>query len=102
MNPGDLVLIPFPFTNLSSRKTRPALIIHHNKEDLILLGVSSKRKHHSIKIHSSDLALGSLPLTSYVRINKVATLHMTLIRHKVAQLKPRSYSKIINLFKAQF
>lgn len=41
-NCGDIVLINFPFTNLTDSKVRPALIITEKKEDIIVLGIFSK------------------------------------------------------------
>ena len=41
-NCGDIVLINFPFTNLTDSKVRPALIITEKKDDIIVLGIFSK------------------------------------------------------------
>ncbi len=39
---GKIVAIPFPFTNLSGAKVRPALVIYEGHEDVIVAFISSK------------------------------------------------------------
>jgi hypothetical protein len=38
---NDVVLLPIPFTDLTSRKVRPAIIIGHSGADLFLVPISS-------------------------------------------------------------
>jgi mRNA interferase MazF len=44
---GDVVLVPFPFTDQSTTKRRPAVVVsseryHHERPDLIILAVTSQ------------------------------------------------------------
>jgi len=39
---GKIVLVPFPFTDLTASKLRPALIIHEGEKDVIVAFISSK------------------------------------------------------------
>lgn len=39
---GDIILVQFPFTDLSSSKLRPALVISQHEDDLIILGIFSR------------------------------------------------------------
>lgn len=104
MNQGDIVLVPFPYTDLSAMKTRPALIISKTKylEDVILLAITSKQNELGLQIENGNLAKGQLPLISYVRIDKVVTLKKSIIRKKVAMMKTDICSKIVSEFKKQF
>ena len=100
---GNIVLIPFPFTDLSSSKRRPALIIGVFGDDLIVLAITSKETlDNALLIRVDDFLTGSIPLISYLRLNKIATLHKSIVRKSVAKLKKDFLEKILMQFKDQF
>jgi mRNA interferase MazF len=82
---ADLALVPFPFTDLSSAKRRPVLLLNDpdGYGDFLAVAVTS-RPHHSnaIAIRDQDISSGALPATSWVRIDRVITLNAALV-HKV-------------------
>lgn len=104
MKQGDLVLVPFPFTNLRSIKTRPALIISKKSgdDDVIVLAITSQKQIDTVKIDNKDLSGGALPLTSFVRYGKVVALHKSLIKKSVGTLKTEILNNVISKFKEQF
>lgn len=66
MKLGDIILVPFPFSDLSKSKVRPALVVSNNEdpgeENLIICEVTTKnRKKREIQIRTKDLKEGSLP-----------------------------------------
>ncbi len=78
---GELLLIPYPFTDLSSQKRRPvlALTLPDSQGDFIALPVTSRGYHkHSIAL-SKQLKTGKLPKPSWVRIDHVITLNHALV-----------------------
>jgi mRNA interferase MazF len=80
--PGALLLVPFPFTDLSSGKRRPVLALTAADiyGDFIALAVTS-RTHHglAIPLHIEDIDEGALPVASWIRIDRVVTLNVSLI-----------------------
>lgn len=104
MNQGDIVLVPFPYTDLSAIKNRPAIIIskNNNSEDVILLAITSRNIELGFEINNNDLKEGSLPAASFVKIDKVVSLRKSIIRKKVAILKNDVCEKIIKKFKHLF
>jgi len=57
MNKGDIVLIPFPFTDLSTNKNRPAVILIESEDDVTVCFLTTQLKWQSesdILIHPSD------------------------------------------------
>ena len=79
---GDLVLIPFPFSDLSAAKKRPVLSLTRPDAygDFIALAVTSRpQTDHGIALDPADLVQGSLPLPSWIRPDRVVTLNASLI-----------------------
>ncbi|MFA4814662.1 MAG: type II toxin-antitoxin system PemK/MazF family toxin [Candidatus Gracilibacteria bacterium] len=97
---GDLVLVPFPYSDLSSVKTRPALVVSNSSlrgEDCILCGVTSQRgKQPQVVLGMGDLLKGSLPLTSYIRADKMISLKKDIIRRVVAQISGKKQEEVFN------
>ena len=101
MKQGDIVLVPFPYTNLSKSKIRPAIVIsngkHKGDKDLIVCEVTTtNRKKDEISIESSDFICGSLPKKSFVRPNKIATVHSRKVLGWLASLKSVKVCEVVN------
>lgn len=85
---GEIVVVNFPFTDISGTKKRPALILSNNTVnqtgDYLLVMITSqvKRDGLSIPITSADFKATPLPLTSFIRIHKVFLLNESLISHR--------------------
>ncbi len=98
---GEIVLIPFPFTDLSTKKKRPVLVLsndEYNKrtEDFIVCGITSniKDSEFSVLIESKDLESGYLPKPSRIKIDKIFTLEQSLVIKKFARLKSDTMVKL--------
>ena len=64
---GEIVVIPFPFSDLTNSKKRPALVIANSiQDDVLLAQITSKinLNEFSIEIKNKDLIKGKLPITS--------------------------------------
>jgi mRNA interferase MazF len=99
---GSVVLIPFPFSDLSNSKLRPAVVIAEvDHGDWILCQVTSQvySDRQAIEISDDSLQQGSLQRISYVRPGKLFTAHSSLIRRRVSQLKPEVLKQIVNKIK---
>ena len=79
---GSVVLVRFPFSDLSSSKLRPAIVLASaDRDDWILCQVTSKSYSDSraIEITDADFLTGSLIRTSYARPGKLFTANTSLI-----------------------
>jgi mRNA interferase MazF len=79
---GDVVVVPFPFSDLSGNQKRPTLVIADLPgEDIILCQITSKHKSDSfaIPLNTGDFSTGVLPIDSFIRPNKIFTAYKTLI-----------------------
>ena len=87
---GDIVVVPFPFTDLSQQKRRPALVVSNDTVnttgDYLLAQITSRNKQDdlSVAIADSDYRGNQLPVTSYVRVHKLFCLSQSLIEKKVS------------------
>lgn len=75
---GSVVLVPFPFSDLSNSKLRPAIVLAFvDREDWILCQVTSKSysDRRAVEIANSSFSVGSLHLVSYARPAKLFTAH---------------------------
>jgi len=86
---GDIVVLPFPQTNLQPGKRRPALVaVDLWGDDLILCQITSQahRDDYSISLDQDDFQSGQLSLQSYIRPNRLFTVERSVILYTAAQL----------------
>ena len=99
--PGELVAIPFPYSNLHTSKRRPVVIITtpDRHGDFFGLAVTSvPTPEYAVPITSDDLSRGELPKASWVRYDKVFTLSESSIVKRYGQLKPEAWDKAFQGF----
>ena len=98
---GDIVLVPFPFTDLSSTKKRPALVVSPDKfnehaQDVVLVAITSQPSDsHVVSLDEHDYVDGKLPRTSFVKVSKLFTTHPTLVLKKVCAIKPARLNVVL-------
>lgn len=96
---GAVVLLPFPFSDLSQSKLRPAVVLAAaGRGDWVLCQLTSKpyADANAVELTNRDFATGSLKLTSYARPGKLFTASESLIVSQVGELKPDSLRKIVD------
>lgn len=96
MSKGDIILIPFPFTDLSGNKNRPAIILIDSEDDVTVCFITTRLKWQSefdISVHPSDI--NGLKKTSLIRLNKLATIDKNLIIGKLGTLED-NYIDLLN------
>lgn len=96
---GAVVLVRFPFSDLSQTKLRPAVVLADvGRGDAVLCQVTSKPygDDGAVTLDDTDFASGSLNLTSYARPGKLFTASSELITAEVGTLKPETLTQIVN------
>ena len=104
---GDVVVVPFPFSDLSQAKRRPALVLANLQgDDLILVQITSQAISdlYSVPIRDPDFASGKLNQPSNIRPNRIFTADSALILYKIGTLQrvktEEAVAKVIEIFRA--
>jgi len=97
---GDIVLIPFPFTDLTATKTRPAVVVssdtyQNHRSELLLAYVSSQitKANSSVDHVLLDWKTAGLPKPSFVR-PKIAAIEPDLVVYQVGKLSIRDVTEV--------
>ncbi len=96
---GTVVLIPFPFSDLSKSKLRPAVVLAGTGyDDWILCQITSNpySDPKAVTITDENFAQGSLQKISYARPGKLFTANRQLIKSEVGLLKREALEKVID------
>ena len=102
---GEVVIVPFPFSDLSSIKQRPVLVLSKNSdneiaEDAITCGITSniKNSRYSVLFENKDLVEGIIPKPSRIKIDKLFTINQEIIKKKVARINKETFEKVKSEF----
>lgn len=100
---GDVVLVPFPFTDSSRIKRRPVLILSsssHNRDsrDFICCGITSnlKNRKNSALLDPSEMVEGFIPKRSRIKFDKVFTLEKGLIVKSLGKIHRDKLEEVRN------
>ena len=102
---GDVVVVPFPFSDLSASKRRPALVlVDLPGDDLILCQITSQTisDEMAIPIDYTDFESGGLNLVSNARPNKLFTADASIVLHKTGRLNAVKINEIMNTITKMF
>ena len=89
---GKFVLVPFPFTNLTAAKLRPALVLFEGKRDVVVAFVSSRVPQRpaltDVVVEEShpEFVLTGLKMSSVIRLDKIATILKDLVVGEIGEL----------------
>lgn len=115
MKPGtplrqrDLVLLPIPFTDLTSNKRRPVIVISNDEynsktEDAIVVGVTSniQRKEYSVPLRREDMEEGELLRESEIRADKIYSVSQSIVVKRFGRIKEDVFREVIKKINALF
>jgi mRNA interferase MazF len=98
----DIVLIPVPFTDLTSQKRRPVLIIsndHYNRtmQDIVVMAITSNpaQRDYATLLQRRDMEEGTLPRASFIRIDKIYTLSQAIVVKPYGRIKSTAFAGVM-------
>jgi mRNA interferase MazF len=103
MRRGTIVLTKFPFTDLSSAKRRPGLIISgriNDTNDVIIafissiVPVSSEATNYPISSEHRDFLTTGLKKASVVKLDKIATINVSIVSGEIGSISDKTMREI--------
>ena len=95
----DIVLVPFPYSDLTGAKQRPALILSNSlinkSQDRICCLITSNPLEDGIVITNDSFESGKLPFKSWVKPHRLFTIHEKVIKKKLCTINNKFYDVIL-------
>ena len=98
----DIVLIPVPFSDLTTLKRRPALVLScdarlRSGDDVVIAAITSQSSQAPcrVPITANDLEEGALPLLSWVRADRLYTLSARIVLKRFGRLRPEAFANVL-------
>jgi mRNA interferase MazF len=104
---GEILLIPVPFSNLSSVKKRPVLVLSNDtynssSRDIIVIAITSNLTQEGIEISNNSLIDGFLPKKSIIKVDKIYTLEASIAIKKIGKVNNDVLLNVYNEFMKLF
>jgi mRNA interferase MazF len=96
---GDVVVIPFPFSDLSQSKRRPALVVAQLEgDDAILCQITSKtiKDTYAISIDEIDFEAGNLKQSGNIRPNRLFTADSHIVLYRAGRVRKDKLNQVID------
>ena len=95
MTKGDIVLIPFPFTDLSGVKNRPALVLIETRSDITISFITTQIKwEEDFDIRIEPTNENGIKKSSLIRLSKLATVDKDLVIGRLGRLTEVGLSEV--------
>lgn len=101
---GDIVLVPVPFTDLSSQKRRPVIVVsndeyNHQVADIVVVAMTSRplRTAYGFTITTDDLKKGKLNRPGQVRADKIYALSQSIVVKTFGRVNTHVLSRVREL-----
>lgn len=91
---GSIVLIPFPFSDLSKNKIRPAVILAKDREDFVCVFITSIKTKDDLILQIDSDKTNNLKSVSYVRYSKFASLDNKIVIGKLGKLSDKDFKHL--------
>ncbi|HZY42631.1 MAG TPA: type II toxin-antitoxin system PemK/MazF family toxin [Anaerolineae bacterium] len=96
---GDVVVVPFPFSDLTASKKRPALVVASLAgDDVILCQITSQTvgDSYAIALSNADFSAGSLHQNSNLRPNRIFTADSNIIQYRAGVVTSEKIHEVID------
>ncbi|MEA3329893.1 MAG: type II toxin-antitoxin system PemK/MazF family toxin [Nanoarchaeota archaeon] len=94
---GDVVVLPFPYTDFSGAKKRPAVVIANIKgQNIILAQITTNQRSDEdlISLRKKDFSSGSLSSDSFIMASLIFTADSSRISYKAGKMKSEKIKEV--------
>lgn len=98
----DLLLVPIPFTDLTSKKRRPVIVLSNDDynlktQDILVVGVTSliQNKKYSVPLRKEDMEKGELLRDSEIRADKIYSLSQDIVTKRFGRIKEEVFREVV-------
>jgi len=98
---GEILLVPIPFTDLTSQKRRPVIVISNNAynkqtTDIVVVAMTSNPANvdYSYPITTADLEKGTLNHPGKIRVDKIYTLSQTIVVKTFGKVNEKTLERV--------
>jgi len=105
MKPGDIILVPFPFAELTNRKVRPSVVVCETKDkyrDVVVCAISTvvpKELNENEILVEADF-INNLRATSIIKVDRIVTVKKADIIARIGELNEGHLNEFITKFKS--
>lgn len=102
---GQVLVVPFPFSDLSDTKRRPVLVVATpGGDDIILSQITSQKRNgrYAVKLTAEDFQDGGLPVVSYIRPDRLFTADRSLILYRTGTVTPEKMKEVEHILVGLF
>ena len=99
----QVILLPFPFSDLTANKLRPALVLAQaGKGNWVLCQITSNSfsDPDAVMLANADFSAGGLQRLSYARAGKLFTAHESLFQRAMGELNPDRHAQVVQVIVA--
>lgn len=102
---GDVVVVTFLFSDLSSARKRPALVLSNLEgDDIVICEITSVMRNDAyvVLLENKDLESGKLKTNSIIRPNRILTIHKNKINYKFGKINDSKLQEVLEKIKMIF
>ena len=105
---GNIVIVRFPYTDLSGERLRPGLLVadvrHDNQPDWVVCRITTQSLSDGgqIALASDDLATGRLDRASWVRPDRIMTMNESIFGNTVGRLTDAKLAEVLSAVRSLF
>jgi len=101
---GEIVIVPFPFSDQTGKKLRPVIVISNNEfnkysEDILVVGVTLNifKDRYTVFLENKDIEEGKLLAECCVKCENILKIDKEIVIKKIGKIKKETFDLVRNI-----